>query len=258
MVIVMLVRPPILSERLRLSPSRQTRCCRKFQAFTLVEMLVVVAIVGLLAALLFPMFERLRGGSLKTQSTNNLRQLAIATRLYAGDNNNLPPYGQAAGNVVWQMAIASYLNYLPPGAPAGSSPTTPNLWQSLHKKRPEGVWRNPAASAEIRSGNYSDYGINYRLSGHYETHGRYSFLNVSNPSEVFLYAEVGNCDRGIRDGWAAILPFHDNDSTALAVYVDGRVGSLTSKEVEEAISQKGQNDYPWGWEGRANQTSQKN
>jgi prepilin-type N-terminal cleavage/methylation domain-containing protein/prepilin-type processing-associated H-X9-DG protein len=54
--------------------------------FTLVELLVVIAIVAVLAAILFPVFARAREKGRQASCTSNLRQLAVANRLYADDN----------------------------------------------------------------------------------------------------------------------------------------------------------------------------
>ena len=61
-------------------------------AFTLVELLVVIVMVGLGAAMLAPALARTRTNSPTFQCLNNLQQLQRASAMYAADNNgNLAP-----------------------------------------------------------------------------------------------------------------------------------------------------------------------
>ena len=56
-----------------------------YPAFTLIELLIVVAIVALLAAILFPVFASAREAARKTACLSNMRQLGLATRMYMQD-----------------------------------------------------------------------------------------------------------------------------------------------------------------------------
>jgi prepilin-type processing-associated H-X9-DG protein len=55
--------------------------------FTLVELVVIVAMVGLWATMLAPTLARTKPNSAAFQCQNNLRQLAVAWKIYADDNN---------------------------------------------------------------------------------------------------------------------------------------------------------------------------
>ena len=59
--------------------------------FTLIELLVVVAIISILAAILFPVFARAREEARKTTCTSNLRQIGLATAMYAQDYDESYP-----------------------------------------------------------------------------------------------------------------------------------------------------------------------
>jgi prepilin-type N-terminal cleavage/methylation domain-containing protein len=62
-------------------------------AFTLVEIMVVVVIVGLLAAIAIPAFLRVRERSTATRFANDFRQFEAAFQRYALENGQWPPAG---------------------------------------------------------------------------------------------------------------------------------------------------------------------
>jgi prepilin-type processing-associated H-X9-DG protein len=58
--------------------------------FTLYQLLVLLALLALLAALFFPAIARVRQAAARTQSQNNLKQIALAVHNYYATNNVLP------------------------------------------------------------------------------------------------------------------------------------------------------------------------
>ena len=65
--------------------------------FTLVELLVVIGIVAVLAALLLPAIESVRDEGKKAACLSNLRNIGAGIALYAADHSACIPYGPKAG-----------------------------------------------------------------------------------------------------------------------------------------------------------------
>jgi prepilin-type N-terminal cleavage/methylation domain-containing protein len=63
------------------------------KAFTIVEVLVVVAILSLLAAFVFPIFAAAKRSSKTVACLSNLKQLSFASTLYSADYNDVIAYG---------------------------------------------------------------------------------------------------------------------------------------------------------------------
>ncbi len=69
--------------------------CRK--AFSLVELLVVIAVIALLIAVTVPAVQAAREASRRTRCLNNLRQLGIALHNYHDAHSMLPPFSVWVG-----------------------------------------------------------------------------------------------------------------------------------------------------------------
>jgi len=144
------------------------------KAFTLIEMLVVIAIIGILASMLMPLLMSARDSAKSLSCQNNLRQFGMCLNSYVMDNNNfLPPlrYEQSDGTLTLfnQYLVPDYMNSALLECPSQVEHLTYSGWWQSHP----------------------DYGYNMRLA---LTNAGYKLSKIKSPSRKWALSDVWQFD----------------------------------------------------------------
>lgn len=89
--------------------------------FTLIELMIVIAIIAILAAILVPNFLKARAQGQLTACKSNCKNIATALEMYASDNGGRYP---ASNNLAAKLTAGSYLKSIPTCPAAGSNTYT--------------------------------------------------------------------------------------------------------------------------------------
>jgi prepilin-type N-terminal cleavage/methylation domain-containing protein len=112
-------------------------------AFTLLEILTVIVIIGILAALLFPVISTMRSRAQRVQCTANLRSLYVATELYLQQNGSWPQIPTPDDSDASEQAYAAaWITALAPFGPTQKTwicPTEQDLLGNPDLSKPENM-----------------------------------------------------------------------------------------------------------------------
>ena len=152
------------------------------RAFTLVELLIVIAIIALLAAILFPVFAQAREKARQTSCVSNLRQIGLATLMYAGDyDETLPLY------------TYDYLTYWCGGRVASGQPFDKQRGLITPYTKSGDLQQCPSYTGASNLGG-TGYGINSQLVFDRATFGPPApapLAALAHPAETILFGDAG-------------------------------------------------------------------
>lgn len=169
----------------------QSNARRLYRGFTLIEILVVLAIITVLAAILFPVFGRARENARRTTCMSNLKQIATASQLYLQDSDRryppFPPPEDDDGNVGWAWELRKLLQS-----------------DQIFQCPSEPLSADAVDSDGLLIGGFTDYWMNYNLEGKFE--GRIQF-----PANTIL---LGDGDGDAINYSLPTVAFYDWDPAA--------------------------------------------
>ncbi len=168
------------------------------RGFTLIELLVVIAIIAILAAILFPVFQKVRENARRTTCASNEKQLGLACIQYQQDADEQFPSSDGNGDWAYQTYpfVKSLAVYTCPDNPDGAK----------FKADGTGLYMDPQGGAVLPAGVPVyfpiSYGFNNEIGGpRWNDHdGRVGPVMTSNgvnePAGKIMIAERINGDTG--------------------------------------------------------------
>lgn len=171
---------------------------RRLQGFTLIELLVVIAIIAILAAILFPVFAQAREKARQTACLSNVKQIGLASMMYAEDYDELlfPPQtsdGNPNHQITWN-GLYDYTNY-----PNWTFDAEKGLLEPYMKN---GQIQDCPSAASVPLGNPPvkiAYALNMALyyDLNYNSLGNPSLAQITQPTDTILIADTAGIWKGV-------------------------------------------------------------
>lgn len=212
--------------------------------FTITELLVVIAVLAVLAALSIPMIDKASASGKAAVCTSNLKQLSAIISAYVADNDGTLPWTTqpvaTGGAWVWysyynQWGTGSPLTYMA-GYRHGGSMTK----EEYEKPGAKHIFNCPCNRRRTTGGQLY---VGYLPNSHVMSAGpnpQVRMCRVTKPSEVILLADHNadgpnpnpNCWYFGESDWETKIGFHRHSGKANVLFVDGSVRALTAADID--------------------------
>ena len=248
---------------------KELRKLQKRKGFTLIELLVVIAIIAILAAILFPVFQKVRENARRTSCASNEKQIGIAFTQYEQDADELTP-GSTQWGYGWAEKIMPFVkakgvfqcpddgHTVAPTVAPSTNPNTPisyalngmirqNCNNNLCKGASLALFAGPSNTvlcfesahnghrAVNQSGDINDPNWDARTTAAGVALDVCSHIGYDSQDGNDAHPAIGDTYQGIpNESW------HDKDSGSLNwLAVDGHVKYLKANQISGAIPGSG-------------------
>jgi prepilin-type N-terminal cleavage/methylation domain-containing protein/prepilin-type processing-associated H-X9-DG protein len=212
---------------------------KKARGFTMIELLVSIAIIAILAGILLPSLSRAREKARASFCLNNLRQWGLATQLYVVENNDFLPH-EGFGNPTGNQLTQGWYFYLPQAL--GIPPYYEMPWRTNASIEPgRSLWICPSNPRRSNGVNLFHYCLNQEYDGTGKSDHAVRFCSVRSPSVVVWLFDSKNIP-GV--GSAGFVHTNLHSRGAQFTFVDGHARKFRCGEYWDSDLNHGRTNNP--------------
>jgi prepilin-type processing-associated H-X9-DG protein/prepilin-type N-terminal cleavage/methylation domain-containing protein len=206
------------------------------RAFSLIELLVVVSIVGLLAAMLMPGLRQARESARSAKCAGNLRQLGFAVAMYLDDyGRSFPYFENVPGGRLWYFGWETPYN--PGGAPGTRQLdlTRAKLYPYFQHKHgieicPSYDYRSPKWRQKFETVSYG-YGFNLWLFGRIQPARAAEVICLGDTAQINTFQAPASASNPMLEEFYYVSPTEPtvhfrHNGRANVLFCDGHVASM--------------------------------